>query len=72
MRNLTTDFDLKCPTCGQADELTVVIKTLARITADGSEPEGDHEWDDASYCRCPECATDGTIAEFTVATVASS
>lgn len=58
-------FDLRCPACGQANELIIMITTLARVTPDGSEPEGDHEWDDASYCRCPECGLDGTVADFT-------
>lgn len=58
-------FDLCCPACGQADELIILITTLARVTPDGSEPEGDHEWDDTSYCRCPDCAHTGTVANFT-------
>ena len=58
-------FDLGCSACGQANELIIMISTLARLTPDGSEPEGDHEWDDASYCRCPECGHDGTVADFT-------
>ena len=58
-------FDLGCPACGQANELVIMITTLARITPDGSEPEGDHEWDDTSYCRCTECGHDGTVGDFT-------
>ena len=65
MPNLMTLFDLKCPACGQAEELLIDIKTLARVTADGSEPEGDHEWEDTSFCRCAECGHDATVAEFT-------
>lgn len=57
-------FDLACPACGQAEHLLINITTLARVTADGTEPEGDHEWDDASYCRCPECGRGGTVADF--------
>ena len=57
-------FNLECPACGQARELVIMITTLARLTPDGSEPEGDHEWDDGSYCRCPECVHDGDVADF--------
>lgn len=57
-------FGLSCPACGQADELCIMITTLARVTADGSEPQGDHEWDDTSYCRCPDCGHAGTVADF--------
>lgn len=60
-------FKIGCPACGQADQLVIMITTLSRVTPDGSEPEGDHEWDDASYCRCPECGHDGTVADFTQA-----
>ena len=58
-------FNLGCPACGQANELVIMITTLARVTPDGSEPEGDHEWDYASYCRCPECGHDGAVVDFT-------
>lgn len=60
-------FKIGCPACGQANQLVIMITTLSRVTPDGSEPEGDHEWDDASYCRCPECGHDGTVAGFTQA-----
>lgn len=58
-------FHLGCPACGQANELVIMITTLSRVTPEGSEPEGDHEWDEASYCRCPECGHDGNVADFT-------
>jgi rubredoxin len=58
-------FNLGCPACGQANELVIMITTLSRVTPEGSEPEGDHEWDEASYCRCPECGHDGNVADFT-------
>ena len=62
--NLKDTFGLGCPACGQADELCIMITTLARVTADGSEPEGDHEWEDTSYCDCPECGHAGVVADF--------
>lgn len=72
MQTLTTEFNLKCPNCGQADRLQIVISCFADVTACGSDPKGDHEWDDDSYTQCPECLTNGTIADFTVATAESS
>ena len=57
-------FELGCPACGQADHLQIVITTLARLTPYGSDCDGDHEWDDGSYCRCPECGRDGIVADF--------
>ena len=58
-------FDLGCPACGQSEQLVIMITTLARITPQGSDPEGDHEWHDTSYCRCPDCGHDGTVTDFT-------
>lgn len=63
--DLRDAFELGCPACGQADHLQIVITTLARISPEGSDCEGDHEWDDGSYCRCPECGHDGIVADFT-------
>ena len=63
-QDLKDVFDLGCPACGQADELCIMITTLARVTADSTEPEGDQEWDDTSYCRCPDCGHAGVVADF--------
>ena len=62
--NLRDAFELGCPACGQTDQLQIVITALARLTPEGSDPEGDHEWDDGSYCRCPECDHDGIVEDF--------
>ena len=63
-QNLKDVFGLCCPACGQTDELCIMITTLARVTADGSDPDGDHEWDDTSYCHCPECGHAGVVSDF--------
>jgi hypothetical protein len=67
MRNLTTDFNLKCPACGQAEELVIDARTLVRVSADGCDPEGDVEWAPDSHCQCEDCDHMGTVADFTVA-----
>lgn len=66
MTNLRDELDLACPSCGQADELIIDIKTLARVTAYGSEPDGDHEWDRDSFCQCAACDHKGIVADFTI------
>ena len=63
-QNLKDVFGLCCPACGQTDELRIMITTLASVTADGAEAVGDDEWDDTSYCRCPECGHAGVVADF--------
>ena len=66
MTDLRDEYELACPACDQADELDIVIKTLANVTANGSEPVGDHEWDSDSYCRCSFCGFDGVLADFRI------
>ena len=41
-----------------------VTHTVFRMTDEGEEDHGDIEWDDDSYCCCPECNHDGIVAEF--------
>jgi hypothetical protein len=57
-------FDLACPQCGNADKLEIAITCIAELTIDGTEPLGDHDWDDASPCRCPDCGHGGQVAHF--------
>jgi hypothetical protein len=71
MSTLRDTFELACPKCGQAEALEVQITAMALLTRDGTEPFGDHEWDDNSLCRCPECDHSGNISAFTVAEVQS-
>ena len=65
MSNLRDSFNLACRKCGQDEHFDIIITTLARLSADGSDPQGEHEWNDESYCQCPHCRTDGTVADFT-------
>lgn len=53
-----------CPKCGQEDRFRIAAVISCVVTDDGSEPVGDHEWDDESATRCPECGFDGTLKDF--------
>ncbi|MEQ1731911.1 MAG: hypothetical protein ABL982_26350 [Vicinamibacterales bacterium] len=66
MTSLREIFALACPKCGQDDALDIQIACMSQITADGSEPYGDHDWDGASYCSCPECGYSSDVADFTL------
>ncbi len=59
-----TVFEMACPACGRDDALMVVIATWAHLSLDGTDPAGDHEWDDRSGCRCEACDYIATVAEF--------
>lgn len=67
METLLDIFGLACPRCGNDEALHIAITCLATVTADGSEPFGDHEWDDVSVCVCPACQHVATVADFTKA-----
>jgi hypothetical protein len=58
---------MKCPKCGQEDAFKIEASCLFIVTDDGTEDAGNgHEWGDANYCECTECAHYGTVADFTV------
>lgn len=65
MESLLDIYRLACPRCGNAEVLEIAIICMSRITSDGSEPFGDHDWDAASACLCPICKHVATVAEFT-------
>jgi hypothetical protein len=53
-----------CPKCGQEDHFKIVALITCLVTDGGSEPFGDHEWDDSSATRCAECDFSGELKEF--------
>lgn len=59
-------FGLACPKCGDDDTLRLVITTWATLSAGGTEPFGDHEWDDGAICRCNGCKFVGVASDFAV------
>ena len=64
MSDLKETFGLACPACGQSEALSILITALAHLTASGSEPFGDHEWDDDAFCSCPHCGHQGSVSGF--------
>ena len=66
--NLRTEHDLACPECGQAETLSIVVTCTAILSIDGTEVQGDHDWDDTSACFCDECGHNGTVGVFRIAT----
>ena len=68
--DLRSEYDLACPKCGYAETLTIDISCSAILSIDGTEPHGDHYWDNDSSCFCDECGHNGLVGEFRVADVA--
>jgi hypothetical protein len=66
MTNTNCLENIKCPVCGNEDSFRIAAKTIATVTADGTEDYGDMEWDDDSYAECTRCHRDGTLRDFEV------
>jgi len=66
--NLRTEYDLGCPRCAQAETLSIVVTCTAILSIDGTDVQGDHDWDDTSSCFCDECGHNGTVGEFRITT----
>jgi hypothetical protein len=55
---------IRCPACGNNEVFHISTRSLATVTDEGVDDATDHEWDDDSYTRCPECDEDGELSEF--------
>lgn len=66
MMTLRDIHALACPACGQAYVLDIQITDMARVTADRIETFGDPDWDNDSFCSCPDCGHRGDVSDFTV------
>ena len=66
MTSVRDTFGLACPACQSDQSLQVQVTTMADLSADGSEPTGDREWQDNSFIRCRACNHTGTVKDFTV------
>lgn len=67
VRNL---FGMACPNCASDEHLRVVVRVVARLSPDGTEPFGDHDWDDESLCMCDGCEFVGYVRQFVITEVA--
>lgn len=61
---------MKCPVCNTSDKLSVVALINCLLSFDkegeieGSEPTGDHEWDEHSHVTCAGCGFHGPALWF--------
>ena len=55
---------IRCPACGQQDRFKITALITCVVTDNGSEPVGDHEWDDDSNTHCPGCGFTGRLRSF--------
>ena len=64
MTNTNCLENVCCPKCGQEGRFKIMALITCLVTDDGSEPVGDHEWDDHSATRCVECGFSGELKDF--------
>ncbi len=61
-----TLFQLACPKCSSDEHLRVAIETWAELSVEGTDPVGDHDWNQDSGCRCMSCDFYGAVENFRV------
>lgn len=64
MTNTNCLEGIRCPECGQEDQFKITALITCEVTDDGSEPVGDHDWDDESNTHCPGCGFAGKLRYF--------
>lgn len=64
MTNTNCLENIRCPKCGQKDRFKIAAIISCLVTDTGSEPVGDHEWDDGSATHCLKCGFDGKLKDF--------
>ena len=57
---------LACPKCKQFEHLRIDVKITVDVYDAGTEPGGDTEWEDESWCQCVECGHTATVADFSL------
>jgi hypothetical protein len=61
---------LRCPECGQDDQLDIAATVWVRLCPDGTDVTaaecGDHEWDNTTPIKCCACDHSATVAAFEV------
>ena len=65
MTNTNCLKGIQCPACGQEDRFKIAALIACLVTDNGSEPVGDHEWNDESSNHCPQCGFDAKLKDFT-------
>ena len=61
------NWHLKCPKCGEDEDLMIEIRMWAMVTTEGlelSDAGGAKSWNGKSACACGECQHSGTVEDF--------
>jgi len=65
---MTNFFDMKCPKCGDENEIDIQASVWLRVTSNGTDADasncGDHHWTPASPAECGNCGYTGLVKDF--------
>jgi len=63
--------NMRCPKCGEEDEILVYASMWVSLTDEGTDPYADSvrnmggvEWENKSEARCPSCGHAGILANW--------
>lgn len=62
--NMNCADRMECPGCGQNKSFLIMAVIQCDVTDEGSEAQGDQEWDDDSECSCSKCNFMGKVKDF--------
>jgi hypothetical protein len=61
-------LDLRCPKCGDTDEIDIAAEVWVRVTRDGTDADasgnGDHLFEPHSPAQCGACGHHGVVRDF--------
>lgn len=55
---------IQCPECQSDGPFRIEAKAMFLAHDDGTEVDGDVEWDDDAHCECAECGHSGALSGF--------
>jgi hypothetical protein len=55
---------IRCPKCGQEARFYISGESTFDVSDDGTDGNGDIEWNSMSWIQCAECEEDGEMWEF--------
>jgi len=64
MSNTNCLEGIQCPECEHHTEFFVTMTAVFSLRDEGTEQNGDSEWDDDSPCECSNCGYSAKMADF--------
>ena len=65
---MTNFFDMKCPKCGDENEIDIQASVWLRVTSNGTDADasncGDHHWTPDRPAECSNCGYTGLVKDF--------